>query len=613
MAEDTAGAASDSVAPSPLSEAGGAGLQPQLRDEEIEAVVRRYLAKVARRYVPLAIGLTILLLVVTLVPTVNKSTTGLTSLGRTGSAGGGATPGAASGPPGSASGLTPGTGAGSTGTAALGGATSGNGGGPSGGEVPAGITPPAAPGAAGVTRSGVQCGPGVLQVPWTNYAPPCVPAYSGNNGGATSYGVNASTITLVFRRTNSAEEKAAFAIAGSARPGTDDQYLADMRTYLDLFNRTFELYGRKVVIKDFVGQGDNLEEDQGRDLEGAQADAATAKRLGAFGDVTQSPTLALTQPYAEDLAQQKITVYGGLGLPLSWYKQYSPYEFSYIPDGTKLSIATVNGLCRRAVGLPAIFAGDPLFQKEKRVFGLITPDNPVYAELGDLVENGMKQCGGAVKVRVRYSINVATMSQQAVGVIAQMKTNGVTTVLCGCDPVFEITISDAADGQSYNPEWFVTPWIDPQGRETSQKQWAHAISGEGTFPLKSQSEWYRVWKMAAPTREPQEQYAYLTYETMLYVFNLLQAAGPNLTPATVRDSAFSMRRSATGDFGTWSGGTDAYTPNLDAQIGYWDPNVTSNFDGKKGAWLSCESGKWYPFNDPTAYGAVHTQPSCFGR
>src|SRR5207253_3881253 len=100
-----------------------------------------------------------------------------------------------------------------------------------------------------------------------------------------------------FRRTNSAEEKAAFSIARNAAPGTDDEYLSDLRAYVDIFNKNYELYGRHVVVKDYQPQGDNLEEDQGRNLAGAQADASKAKDLGAFADVTQSPSLAGTVPY----------------------------------------------------------------------------------------------------------------------------------------------------------------------------------------------------------------------------------------------------------------------------------------------------------------------------
>src|SRR4029077_2551469 len=109
---------------------------------------------------------------------------------------------------------------------------------------------------------------------------------------------------------------------GAAAPGTDDQYLSDLRTYVDYFNSTFELYGRKLVVKDFSGVGDNLEEDQGRDLQGAQADAATARTLGGFMDLSSSPTLASTQPYEEDLAHEKVVAIGAVGLPKSWMRQY---------------------------------------------------------------------------------------------------------------------------------------------------------------------------------------------------------------------------------------------------------------------------------------------------
>ena len=47
-------------------------MDPELATSlEVEAMVRRYLGKVARRYIPLVVALVVLLLVVTLVPTVS--------------------------------------------------------------------------------------------------------------------------------------------------------------------------------------------------------------------------------------------------------------------------------------------------------------------------------------------------------------------------------------------------------------------------------------------------------------------------------------------------------------------------------------------------------------
>jgi len=51
----------------------------------------------------------------------------------------------------------------------------------------------------GTTRGGEACEEGVRQIPDTVYAPPCLPVFTGDNGGATSRGVTEDTIKLVFR------------------------------------------------------------------------------------------------------------------------------------------------------------------------------------------------------------------------------------------------------------------------------------------------------------------------------------------------------------------------------------------------------------------------------
>jgi hypothetical protein len=568
--------------------------------------VRRYLGRLAVRYTPLlAVGLA-LVLVRVLTPPVTVKSNGSRAVGA------GVSNGDATGNGSTAAGAAGGGGpAAAAGTGASN-AAAGPAARPRQVALAAGITPPAAAGSAGVTRSGVRCGPGVRQVPWSVYAPTCVPAYSGNNGGTTAHGVSGDTVLASFRRTGSAEEKAAYAAVGAAAPGTDDQYLHDLRTYVDYFNKNFELYGRHVVVKDFNGQGDNLQEDQGQDLAAAQADAATAHDLGAFVDITQSPTLASTQPYEEGLSQEKVVNIGALGLPQSWHEQFSPYAYSFplSPDGTTGAAGVVNGVCAHMAALPAIYAGDPLYQKQTRVWGLVTPDNPVYIELGNEIEQGLKRCGVTLAKRVRYTINVALMGQESVSVVAQLKSANVTTPICICDPIVEITISQSAQNQQYKPEWVAVGWGDPQGRDMQQDQWHNTLAYEGTYPVKKQTEAYRVFKAADPQGEPQEQYYPDAYYMALYLFDVLQAAGPDLTPVSFRQGAFAMPRSSTGDIGVWGGGPNRYGPVLTAQIGRWEPKATSGFDGMAGAWQSCDGGTWYPYLDAAAWGAPHTQFQC---
>jgi hypothetical protein len=580
---------------------------PGATQADVEAAVRRYLAKVARRYSPLLIGFVVLLLVVALVPSVTpkKATNLENGLGQD------------LGAPGTNGGTTETTLARGTSGVAAGGPSTGTG--AAAGQrtlaVPRGITPPAAAGSAGVTRSGVQCGPAVRQVPWSVYAPICIPAYNGNNGGATAFGVAGDTITVSFRRTNSTEEKAAFSIAGSAAPGSDDQYLSDLRAYVDLFNKNYELYGRHVVVKDYQPQGDNLEEDQGRDLAGAQADAAKAHDLGAFADISQSPSLAATIPYEEDLAQEHVIGIGAIGVTKSWFQAHAPWEYTYIANASKAATAAGIALCERGAGLPAVYAGDAIYKNQTRKFGLVAPDGPEFQKAADIVEQTMlKTCGVKMAKRASYTIDVSRFADESASLAAQMKAAGVTTVICGCDPLIEITFSQAADGQAYHPEWLVTSYYDPQGRETSQNEWSHAITGPpAVFAPRAQRESYKVFKRERPSADPVEKYFDLAYENVIYLFSALQNAGPNLNPLTFQQGVFSMARTGLGQFGTWSGGPQAFDPAIDAPLAYWDPNRPADFDGVKGAWVPCEGGKYFPFDDPSAYGPAHTQVHCFGQ
>jgi hypothetical protein len=580
---------------------------------DIEAAVRRYLARVGRRYAPLCLGLAVLLVIVTLVPTVSsKDHTNLAATGSGGAIGpvSGAGPQSAGGTRSGGSGSAP-----SSGSGPAAGSATGAGGGSTGsaGPLPAGITPPAAAGSTGVARSGVTCGPSVHQVTWSAYAPLCVPTYHGSNGGATAHGVTPTTVTAVFRRTNSVEEKAAFAAIGSAAPGTDDQYLFDLRTYIGYFNKTYELYGRQVQVVDYNGVGDNLQEDQGQNVQGAQADAATAAAKGAFMDLSSSPTLASTELYEEALASQHVIAIGAVGLPASWFSAHAPYEYSIAPDGSAGAHAVVNGVCQRLAHLPAIFAGNPVYQHQDRTFGLVTPDNPVYIELGNQISSGLKACGAGVKQWTRYSIDVSTEETQSLNIVGQMNASGVTTVLCVCDPVMEVFMANNAHGQQYYPEWDTVSWLDPLGRVIDQSEQAHSITAYWVnFPPKVQNEAYRVFKLADPSGEPQEKYYAEAYWTALYVFNVLQQAGPNLTAQTFEQGSFALPRSQEGMFGVWQGRPGTFAPATEIQIQYWSPTATSNFDGQKGAWLPCESSRWFSLLSDDV-GPPHTQLHCFGR
>jgi len=461
----------------------------------------------------------------------------------------------------------------------------------------------------GTTVTGVVCRPGVKQFSWSAYAPPCVPAFHGSNGGATSHGVTATTITLTYRLANSSQQAIIDSVGGSAVP-SQHAYLQDLETYANFFNTQFELYGRRVVIKPFQGQGDYVLEDEGQDLQGAQADAATAYSLGAFGDITF--LLTSSQPYEQDLAGEHVLSFSPTGMPQSWFAQYAPYEWSIWATGTKIAESYVNTVCGRMAGMPAIFAGQASLRSQTRRFGLLTPDNPDYVRVGSEIQAGLPHCGVALARSETYSLNYAEASQEGTAAMAGFHAAGVTTVLCMCDPVMPIFFTQAASGQGYYPEWVVPNYLDPAGQQVSQSQWAHAISIDGwPTPPPGQSEAYHAYELANPGRQPAEQYYMVAYCTLLQVFEGLQAAGPDLTPQTFYRGMSSLPQSAPGQLGTWAYGSGAFTPPIDTLLEWWDPAATSNIDDKQGAFVPCDSGHWVTYANPDSWAPLHQQLACF--
>src|SRR5487761_441119 len=315
--------------------------------------------------------------------------------------------------------------------------------------------------------SGVKCGPGVLQVTWSPYAPPCIPAWHGNNGGATAPGVTATTITISYREEGESSDVDA---VRSIMPGvlpTDSQVLYDIDVMMQAFNNEYELYGRKVVLKPYMAQGDALQEMVGQDTQGAQEDAATAASLGALADITPLPTT----PYAEALAQNHVASFDNLLESNQFLSSAAPYVYTLVPSLDDIGSVLTSFGC--SIGATKTsYAKDSSLNGKTRVFGLIVPEDPQYQAFENEEVAGLKKCGISVPVVINYAIDLSTMQQQMQNAISQMQAAGVTTVVCGCDPVGTIYATQAADQQNYGPEW-ASEWLPFQfERLFSQDQWA---------------------------------------------------------------------------------------------------------------------------------------------
>ncbi len=473
------------------------------------------------------------------------------------------------------------------------------------------FTPALPAGSAGRTIGGIACGPGVRQVPWSRYAPLCEPNWHGNNGGATAPGVTPSTITITYRRSASAELQTIYSVIPKSVLGTDNEAVATLQQYIDEFNKTFELYGRKVKLVPYQGKGDFVTELQGGGQAAAVADAIQAKTLGAFADVS---AIDSTEVYDEALAQQKILSFTPYSEPQAVLAANAPYYYSTAATCENEAAGMAAVISRSMAGLPAIYAGDAALRHTTRVFGIVHPDSPDSDTCTAALVADLNAAGVHVAANVGYSESGQVLAQEASTAIARMQASGATTVICAfCDFISPFLLTADATQANYYPEWFATDFSDGITRSLPGKhpeQWSHAIAlGYQDQPLRQQ-EADQVFRMIDPTGRIIPTFPFL-YASLLLLFDGLQAAGPDLTPQTFARGLGSLPPSLPGGmFGPWQFSSTAATPVAGFGVVRWSSALRSGLDGRPGAWIACNRGAIYPYANPAARLASHVQPAC---
>jgi hypothetical protein len=421
------------------------------------------------------------------------------------------------------------------------------------------------------------------QVQGDPYSPPCV-KFSGNNGGATTRGVTSSTITVAFRETSDPGFQQTLASIGGAQ--FNDTPADIRRTVIglaDYFNKNFQFYGRKIHFVFYKGQGSQTNELLGGGQQEAGDDALkVATSIKAFGDMS-----AVTEPYGDALSRNHVLNFGEPYLSAQWFQQRAPYAWSVATDCTLVSEANAQVAVAQLDNKKASFAG-PQFRNETRKAAIIAPDNPWYQQCVANADRIFREAGDPVPENVPYQLDLSTLSSQAASVVSKLKADGITTVTCGCDPIFPVYLTQRAQQQNYYPEWDVVGVAltdeDIVGQLFNQSEWAHAygITYQGrTLPYQATLGYaaYRSVRHDEPA-----QLVNLVYAQMYMLALGIQLAGPDLTPANFEKGMRSYP-GGTGEFGTWGFPPGHFTPTLDGAEIYWNPNATSTYNGRKGAYI----------------------------
>ena len=482
--------------------------------------------------------------------------------------------------------------------------------------------------ASGKMRDGRDCAAGVRQIQQSSYATQCTGVYTGNNAGATYHGVTGDKIRLVRRVfPESANSQAADQINKQAGLADDEVADAVRDVFIEYFKKNYELYGREVEIIEWESQnGNSTDEVQGRGREGACADATYIKQeLKAFAVVSSSA------PFGECAAERKMIVfqtapyYGE-----SWFKKYHPYGWHYVMECERISYQVAEYLGKRLANKPAKWAGDATYQRSTRKFGMYVPDNDGYQVCGNVIQRESEQRYNSGKFeRYNYALDLSRFADQAAQASVQFKAAGVTTIVLTCDPYSVLFLTQAAARQAWFPEWFLIG-VAAQDTDVAARLYEQSEVDGHMFGL---SQLGATEKILGKTSEPGRVYKLITgkdipegttgsYFNYIHVFNMLQAAGPALTPETIAAGARNIIPSGAPDFalGYWSyadgpdgtPGAGDHTMIDDSREIYWvckggNQSCTEPApDGKTGTFKETYGGKRFrngewPAEEPPVY------------
>jgi hypothetical protein len=427
------------------------------------------------------------------------------------------------------------------------------------------------------------------QVAGDPYSPPCI-QFSGSNGGATSPGVSASQINVTYRITSDSEsfQQTLASLGGANIVDTTADIERTINALATYFDNHFQFYGRKLNIQYFNGQGSITNELLGSGQQQADADAVTAaQQLHAFAELN-----AASEPYGVALSGQHVVNFGVPYLSAAFMGQYAPYMWSLDTESNDVVSATNELYLKSMAGGNASYAGGSQ-QGQPRKVAVIAPSDPWYQTAAQSFVQDSSAAGHPVADNVQYQLNLATLSSQAATVISQLQNDGVTTVFCGCDPVFPVYLSSRAAEQGYYPEWVVAGVAltdqDIVGQLFQQSEWSHAfgVSFNGPTLPKQNTFGYAAYKSVDPGSEPANAVD-IIYAQMLEMAIGIQMAGPSLTPqsfeAGMRAYPGSQAGAPNALYGTWGFPNGHFTPQEDWTFISWNPNKTSAYNDKTGAY-----------------------------
>jgi hypothetical protein len=485
----------------------------------------------------------------------------------------------------------------------------------------------------GTTISGQKCTPSTPQVP-SPYAVPCIPKFTGNNGGATYDGVTSNEILLAQRAfpvtANSEEIEAQATAAGVALPAVQTQV---EQVFLNYFNQAYDLYGRKVVIQNVPATGNATLEALNEGQTQACADASTiANQVHAFAEdgIATNFQAGGSGPFSECAAQDHLVEFAGDAyFNEATFASENPYVWATTENCTLGAAEEAEVEGTMLANKKAIYAGEASLRDKTRKLGTYVPNLPAYLQCTSFAEGLLEHkyhVPASDLVKFTYGLDVSTFAQSAQEAIVAFKAEGVTTVVLACDPFSAGDLTKAAAAENYYPEWFT---IGTALTDEDPSPQTYDDPAEVDGHLFGLSELSPSTDTTGPTSLAGKLYQKLTghvipketdgfYSQLVEIFDALQAAGPDLTPQNMARGLHAIPNLGAPfyQYGQWSWnvgangkpGVGSHTAGIDARFVWWNANAISPLNGMKGTYIPAFGGKRFPLGNfpkslPPMFGA----------
>ncbi len=412
--------------------------------------------------------------------------------------------------------------------------------------------------------------------------PVCVKPWEDgdDNGGTTSPGVTADTVTLVALLPNEAQrpppQSAPIDFATGER-GTYEDAVHDMLlSYLPWY----ETWGRDIEVKFLVSSGSD---------EAAQrADAVRAKAEKPFAAIHFVVTGL--DVFEAEMANAKVMSWGYATTTEKALAQ-APYRWGQ-SDAQAGAINAAEVVGKQLVGKKAEYAGSDDVKRQTRTFGIVYV--PTLLDI-DGFDDEFAKYKGKVAVANPYEGNGATFGDPAVSqeaaplAVTKMKQAGVTTVILFSDVSMTQLMMEEATRQEWYPEWFFTGAvyhdIGVLARTYPTEQSTQAFGISFLFPYLQPDELTEQTRATTWYWGPDRATEALSAGTQLHWFlNGVHTAGPKLTPKTFRQGIFSVPATGGAATDNPANSMTAYgrTPllpydeyssqGLDYGVWWWDPD-----------------------------------------